>query len=137
MKAMNMANHPNSTTVMEASWHFPIMIFTSFLVFFLVIRTVLGKPEFFKKKRLVLILSIVVIIIGMLMGKYGANFGLKWWIYYSIPMLLNVLLPPIVLKMNLKKTLLYLGLSILSAPVIHILFSKCLGWTEYMPFWTV
>ena len=122
---------------MNTIWHFPIMIFVSFIVFFLVIRMVLGKTEFFNKKGRVLMLSIVVIIIGMLIGKYGANFGLKWWVYYPIPMFMNVLLPPIVLKMNLKKTLLYLGLSILSAPVIHILFSKCLGWTEYMPFWTV
>lgn len=122
---------------MNAIWHFPIMIFVSFLVFILVIRIVLGKLEFFKKKRLVLVLSVIIIIIGMLIGKYGANWGLKWWIYYPIPMLMNVLLPPIVLKMNFQKTLWYLGLSILSAPIIHIMFSKILGWTEYMPFWTV
>jgi len=122
---------------MNTIWHFPIMIFTSFMVFFLVLRVVLGKTEFLNKRRLVLMLSIVVIIIGMCIGKYGANFGLKWWIYYPIPMLMNVMLPPIVLKMNLKKTLLYLGLSIVSAPIIHILFSKFLGWNEYMPFWTV
>lgn len=122
---------------MNAIWQFPIMIFVSFLVFILVIRIVLGKLEFFNKKRLVLILSVIVIIIGMLIGKYGANWGLKWWIYYPIPMLMNVLLPPIVLKMNFQKTLWYLGLSILSAPIIHIMFSKILGWTEYMPFWTV
>ena len=122
---------------MTALWRFPIMIFVSYLIFFLVIRIVLGKDEFLKKKGLVFILSIIVIIIGMLIGKYGANFGLKWWIYYPIPMLMNVLLPPIFLKMNFKKTLLYLGLSFLSAPVIHVMFSKLLGWTEYMPFWTV
>ena len=122
---------------MNTIWQFPIMIFVSFLVFILVIRIVLGKLEFFKKKRLVLILSVIVIIIGMLIGKYGANWGLKWWIYYPIPMLINVLLPPIVLKMNFQKTLWYLGLSILSAPIIHIMFSKILGWTEYMPFWTI
>ena len=122
---------------MNTIWQFPIMIFVSFLVFILVIRIVLGKLEFFKKKRLVLVLSVIIIIIGMLIGKYGANWGLKWWIYYPIPMLMNVLLPPIVLKMNFQKTLWYLGLSILSAPIIHIMFSKILGWTEYMPFWTV
>jgi len=122
---------------MTALWRFPIMIFVSYLIFFLVIRIVLGKDEFLKKKGLVFILSIIVIIIGMLIGKYGANFGLKWWIYYPIPMLMNVLLPPIVLKMNFKRTLQYLGLSFLSAPVIHVMFSKLLGWNEYMPFWTV
>jgi len=103
----------------------------------MVIRIVLDKNEFYKKKRLIFLLAVFVIIVGMLFGKYGSNFGLKWWIYYTIPMLMNVLLPPIFLKLNTKKTLLYLGLSFLSAPLIHICFSKCVGWTEYMPFWKI
>jgi len=122
---------------MDTFWHFPIMIFASFIFFFLVVRIVLDKAEFLNKKRTIILLSMVVILMGMLIGKYGAHFGLKWWIYYTVPLLMNVLLPPLVLKMNFKKTLLYLGLSVLSAPLIHILFSKTLGWTEYMPFWMV
>ncbi len=113
------------------------MIFVSFIVFFMVIRIVLGKNEFNQRIRLIFLLAIFVIILGMLFGKYGANFGLKWWIYYTIPMLMNVLLPPIFLKMNTKKTLVYLGLSFLSAPLIHVFFSKCFGWVEYMPFWEI
>jgi hypothetical protein len=113
------------------------MIFASFIVFYLVIRIVIGKNEFYKKKGLVFFLAVFLIIIGMSFGKYGANLGMKWWIYYTIPMLINVVLPPIFLKMNFKKTILYLGLSFLSAPLIHIFFSKCLGWTEYMPFWKI
>jgi len=119
---------------MTTLWHFPIMIFASFIVFFLVTRVVIGKNEFYDKNRLVLLLAVFVVIIGISLGKYGANMGMKWWIYYTIPMLMNVLLPPILLKMDFKKTMLYLGLSLLSAPTIHIFFSKCLGWTEYMPF---
>ena len=122
---------------MNPIWHFPIMIFVSFIVFFMVIRIVVGKTEFYKEKRLISLLAVLVVIVGMLFGKYGANFGLKWWIYYTIPMLMNVLLPPVFLKMNTRKTLLYLGLSFISAPLIHIGFSKILGWTEYMPFWKV
>ena len=118
-------------------WHFPIMILTSFILFFIVIGIVLGKQEFTEKKRFIVLLSIVVIIVGMLFGKYGAHWGLKWWIYYPVPMLMNVLLPPLVLKMNIKKTILYLTLSFLSAPLIHIFFSFFFGWTEYMPFWKV
>ncbi|RBL89204.1 hypothetical protein DF182_22020 [Chitinophaga flava] len=113
------------------------MIFVSFIVFYLVIWIVLGKQEFTRKFHLILILSIFTIIIGMLFGKYGANWGLKWWIYYPVPMLMNVLLPPIVLKMSAKKTILYLILSFLSAPFIHFLFSFFLNWPEYMPFWNI
>ena len=118
-------------------WHFPIMILASFILFFIVIRIVIGKQDFIENKKLIFFLSVVVVIIGMLFGKFGANWGLKWWIYYSIPMLMNVLLPPLALNMNYKRTLLYLVLSFLSAPLIHVFFSLCFGWTEFMPFWKI
>ena len=118
-------------------WHFPIMIFASFTLFFIVIRIVLGRKEFLEKQHSIILLSILVIIAGMLFGKFGAHWGLKWWIYYPIPMLMNVFLPPLVLKMNTKKVMMYLSLSFLSAPLIHIFFSYFFGWTEYMPFWKV
>ena len=121
----------------NAAWHFPIMILVSFILFFVVLRIVLGRQKFINKKNSIIFLSLIVVIGGMLFGKYGANMGLKWWIYYPVPMLMNVLLPPAILKMNSKKTILYLVLSILSAPVIHILFSFFLGWTEYIPFWRI
>lgn len=117
--------------------HFPIMIFASFILFYCVIWIVLGSQEFILKFRYVFILSILVVVFGMLFGKFGANGGLPWWIYYPVPMLMNVLLPPIVLKINAKKTALYLLLSFLSAPIIHLFFSFFLGWNEYMPFWKV
>jgi len=122
---------------MYTAWHFPIMIFVSLIVFLIMIRIVVGKQEYIAKRKLIYSLSIVVVVVGMLFGKYGANWGLKWWIYYPIPLMMNVLLPPILLKMNFRKTLIYLGLSFMSAPLIHILFSTIWGWTEYMPFWDI
>lgn len=122
---------------MNTDWHFPVMIFASLLVFFLVIRAVLPTQEFIQKKYTVVLLSVWVVIVGMLFGKYGASWGLPWWIYYPIPMLMTVLLPPIVLKLRKTKTILYLILSFLSAPFIHIFFSFFFGWTEYMPFWEI
>ena len=121
----------------DTSWHFFWMIFASLILFFIVFSVVLEKKKFAEKKYVILFLSIVVVVIGMLFGKYGANLGLPWWIYYSLPMLMNVLLPPLVLRMNIKKTILYLFLSFLSAPLIHIFFSLVFGWTEYMPFWQI
>ena len=121
----------------NTSWHFFVMIFVSFILFFVVIGIVIGKRKFFEQKYTILLLSIIVVVIGMLFGKFGAKWGLKWWLYYPIPMLMNVILPPFVLKMNIKKTILYLFLSFLSAPLIHLFFSLFLGWTEYMPFWKI
>ncbi len=122
---------------MNPMWHFPFMILASFVLFFIVLRLVLSAEEFSQKKKTIFYLSLVVIIMGMLIGKYGAQWGFRWWIYYPIPMLMNLFLPPYFLKMNVKKTVAYLIFSFLSAPLIHVLFSLLLGWTEYMPFWIV
>ncbi|HLA58848.1 MAG TPA: hypothetical protein VK622_08810 [Puia sp.] len=122
---------------MNSSWHFYLMMFVSFILFFIIIRIVLGKEGFIYNIISIVALSIIVIIAGMMFGKYGANMGLPWWIYYPVPMLMNVILPPVVLKMNQKQTIFYLVLSFLSAPCIHILFSLLLGWKEYLPFWNI
>lgn len=113
------------------------MILASLLLFLIIIRIVIGKTPFKEKFNLVLLLSFLIVVLGMLFGKYGAQWGLPWWIYYPIPMLMTVFLPPILLKMEAKRTILYLFLSFLSAPFIHICFSFFLGWNEYMPFWDI
>ncbi len=97
----------------------------------------LPKKEFKKKARQIFLLSLIVVVLGMLFGKYGATYSLPWWIYYPVLMLVTVILPPIVLKLNTKKTIYYLVLSFLSAPFIHFFFSFLFGWTEYMPFWKI
>ncbi len=122
---------------MNTSWHFPIMILASLLIFFLIIRIILSKKEFITKRKQIFILSLIVVVLGMLFGKYGAVYGLPWWIYYPIPMLATLILPPFVLKLNASKTAVYLALSFLSAPFIHFFFSFFFGWTEYMPFWKI
>ena len=121
----------------NTAWHFPIMILISLFLFCFILRIVIGKRKFNDNTKSVIALAFLVVVIGMLFGKYGAQMGMKWWIYYPVSMMLTVLLPPIVLKMDLRKTLLYLFLSFLSAPIIHILFSFFLGWSEYMPFWDI
>jgi len=122
---------------MDTEWHFFVMILASFLLFFAVFRLVLSKEEFTSKKTQLVTLSFLVVVAGMLFGKYSATFGLPWWIYYPVPMLVTVLLPPLILKMNKRKTLYYLLLSFLSAPFIHAFFSFFFEWTEYMPFWKI
>lgn len=113
------------------------MILASLLVFWLMVRLLLPKEQFRAKRGQIAALALVVVVFGMLFGKYGATAGLPWWIYYPIPMLSTVLLPPLVLKLNARTTAAYLVLSFLSAPLIHVLFSFFLGWTEYMPFWRI
>lgn len=122
---------------MNTEWHFPIMIVASLLIFILIVRVILGKADFNEKCKQIFILAIIVVVFGMLFGKYGATYQLPWWLYYPVPMLITVLLPPVVLKLNTRKTAIYLVLSFLSAPFIHFIFSFFLDWTEYMPFWEI
>jgi hypothetical protein len=95
------------------------------------------KEDFYVKRKQISILALIVVVFGMLFGKYGATYGLPWWLYYPVPMLATVILPPVVLKLKTQKTIIYLILSFLSAPFIHAIFSFFLGWTEYMPFWKI
>ena len=122
---------------MTKDWHFPIMLVASVLILFVIIRLVLPKNIFRKKRNQIFLLALIVVVFGMLVAKFGATYGLSWWLYYPVPMLIPVILPPVVLKLNSQKTLLYLVLSFLSAPFIHAVFSFFLGWTEYMPFWKI
>lgn len=116
-------------------WHFPIMILASLGVFVALLRIIMSKAQFMVSLKKIIFLSLVVVVLGMLFGKYGAMFGLPWWIYYPVPMMTTVLLPPLALHLNTRETVSYLILSFLSAPFIHAFFSLFFGWTEYMPFW--
>ena len=119
---------------MSTEWHFPIMIAASLVEFVGLLWLILGTQTFRKRIIAVGVVSLIVVVAGMVFGKYGATGGLPWWIYYPVPALVTVFLPPLVFKLSVKRTILYLVLAALSAPLIHVLFSFFLGWGEYMPF---
>ena len=79
---------------------------------------------------------ITLAVAGMLMGKYGATWGFPWWIYYPTPMLLVIVFPLIYFRMNKREAMKYILITILSGPVIHVLFSL-FGWKNYMPFFEI
>ena len=113
---------------------FPIFILVSFLVFLAIVRFVLREREGKELARPIVVIGLIVVVGGMVFAKFGQNTGLPWWIYYTLPMLLTVFLPPIYFKMNRRQTPRYLILSFLSAPLIHLFFSFFMGWKDYMPF---
>ena len=114
-----------------------MMIAASLFIFIMIIRVLISKDEFRSSLKKISLLSLIVVVIGMLLGKYGANAGLPWWIYYPVPMLMTIILPPLMLKFNKRKTIRYIVLSAFSAPFIHVMFSFFLGWKEYLPFWEI
>lgn len=103
-----------------------------------VLRLVMGRKAFRSRLGAVVVVALVVVVGGMLIGKYGATLlGLPWWIYYPLPAALTLVLAPVVFRFPPRKVLLYLVLAAASAPVIHLAFSFFLGWPEYMPFWHI
>jgi hypothetical protein len=114
------------------------MIVVSLVLYVGVLRIAMGRRAFRNRLAAVTIVALVVVVGGMLIGKYGATLlGLPWWIYYPLPAVLTLVLAPVVFRFSLRRTLLYLVLAAASAPVIHLAFSFFLGWDEYMPFWAI
>ena len=81
-----------------------------------------------------LVVATAISVIGILFGKYGATFGLPWQIYYSVPALATLLVPPVVFRLTFQRALVYAVLALATAPLIHAAFFYALGWEEYMPF---
>jgi hypothetical protein len=79
-------------------------------------------------------IALIISVIGILVAKYGANVGLPWWIYYTVPMLATVLIPPLTFRFSLWRAALYVALAFATAPLIHAAFFYTLGWPDYMPF---
>lgn len=122
---------------MNEAYRFPIFILVSLVVFFGVLSFVTRKRSIKPSLAIVLISASVVVVGGMIFAKFGQNAGWPWWIYYTIPALVTLLVPPVVLRFSAREILKYLALAALSSPVIHIAFSFLLGWHDYMPFFRV
>jgi membrane protease YdiL (CAAX protease family) len=82
-------------------------------------------------------LACVVVIGGMVFARWGQNTGLPWFVYYTLPALLTLLAPPLVLRMTAREAVPYLLMAVLMAPAIHVFFSAFLDWHDYMPFFDV
>ena len=119
---------------MNGNLRFAVFIIVALLVFVGILRIVLRSRETFPSWVWLFTTASIVVAGGMLFAKIGQNSGLPWWIYYTVPMLVTVLVPPKVFRMSQGETLTYLGLAFLSSPLIHAVFSFFLGWKEYMPF---
>lgn len=118
----------------SGTFRFTIFILVSLVVFFFMLRFVTRNRD--KRPALlpVIVVASIVVVGGMAFARFGANTGLPWWIYYTLPALVTLLLPPIAFKLSGKELWLYLVLAFVSSPVIHVFFSFFLGWHEYMPF---
>ena len=109
-------------TLMDQSFQFIVMAAVTYLAFLCVIRIIMGS-QYKAKSFLINVIGMVTVYGSLLISRYGNFLKLPIYIYYIIPVLLTVFLPPLSLKMKSDQTLKYLGYSLLAVPVIHLLFS--------------
>ena len=117
-----------------ASMRFSVFILVSLVAFVAILRFVMRHRVERPRMTTVAVVAGVVVVGGMVFAKFGNNIGLPWWIYYTVPALATLVLPPVVFGFSGKEAVHYLVLAFLSSPVIHVAFSLLLGWHEYMPF---
>ena len=113
---------------------FPIYMMVSLVVFMAIIYLVTRERETRPPYTTVLAVAALVVAGGMAFAKLGQNGGMPWWIYYTVPALLTLTVPPFVLGMSRREVTGYLVLAFLSSPVIHFGFVLLLDWHDYMPF---
>jgi hypothetical protein len=120
---------------MSQTWlRFSVFVAVSLILFIGVLLFVMRKRAMRPGRGAVIGSAFIVVVVGMVFAKYGSNAGWPWWIYYTVPAVVTLFLPPLVFHLRRRELGLYLALAFLSAPLIHVLFSLFLGWHEYMPF---
>lgn len=125
---------PGESSVVPDTGRFWVFVFVSLVAFIAILRFVTRSRVTRPRLAAVLTVAVVVVVGGMLFAKFGNNAGLPWWIYYTVPALATLAVPPATFAFSGKELARYLVLAFLSSPVIHVIFSFLFGWHEYMPF---
>jgi hypothetical protein len=135
--AAQLLSHQNST-IMIIDKHgvgkFLVYMLAALIVFIVVlafiVRTRPQRPVF-----RILVLAVIAVVGGMTFARVTYGSGVPWWIFYGLPALVTFVLPP--LALSRRELLVYVPLSVLMAPMIHICFSFFFGWHDYMPLFYV
>jgi hypothetical protein len=120
--------------MIQQSTRFPIFIVVSLVVFAAILNFVMRRRAARPPFLLVAVISVIVVVGGMPFAKVGQNSGWPWWVYYTVPAGVTLLLPPLAFRLSASELWRYLAMAFLSSPLIHIVFSFFLGWHDYMPF---
>ena len=118
----------------SAEVRFSVFVAVSLVAFIAILYFVTRHRTQRPQNLTVLAVAGLVVVGGMLFAKFGANVGFPWWIYYTVPALATLVVPPVAFKFSRKELAQYLVLAFLSSPVIHVAFSFFFDWHEYMPF---
>jgi hypothetical protein len=127
---------PTGGTLMPDTARFFVFMAAAFLLFVALLRFAVRRRIALPGLRITMAIGFIVVVLGMIFARYShlAFPRLPWWIYYGLPALTTIFLPPVWLRMSRSEVLQYLPLAWLIAPVIHVFFSLFVGWHDYMPF---
>lgn len=117
--------------------HFIVFIAVSVFAFIVVLRWSLRKRSARPSRQVLAGVALIVVVVGMCFAKFGAMQGFPWPIYYGVPALVTLLLPPLAFRMRSGEYVSYVAQAFLSSPAIHFVFSFFIGWPEYLPFWHI
>jgi ABC-type Fe3+-siderophore transport system permease subunit len=120
--------------VISQAQRFPIFIAITLIVFIVILRFVTRNRSAHPSFLATSIVAAIVVVGGMLFAKLGQNAGWPWWVYYTVPAAVTLVLPPVAFRLNSRELWQYLVLAFVSSPIIHVSFSLLLGWHDYMPF---
>lgn len=113
---------------------FSAFVVVSLVAFIAILRFVTRHRTSRPRTAVVVVVAGIVVVGGMIFAKFGNNAGLPWWIYYPVPALATLAVPPAAFAFSGKELAHYLVLAFLASPAIHVAFSFFLGWHEYLPF---
>jgi hypothetical protein len=116
---------------------FPIFILVSLVVFIGILLFVTRRRDTHPSTTSIAMVAGIVVIGGMIFAKFGQNAGWPWWVYYTVPAGVTLLLPALAFRFTVSELWRYLLLAAASSPVIHVAFSFLLDWHDYMPFLNV
>jgi hypothetical protein len=125
---------PGEGSVVSDAQRFSVFVAVSLVVFIAILWFVTRHRTARPRMAPVLAVAGIVVVGGMLFAKFGNNAGFPWWIYYPVPALVTLALPPVTFAFSGKELAQYLVLAFLSSPAIHVVFSFLFGWHQYMPF---
>ncbi len=115
---------------------FIVFMAVAFLVFVAVLRFTLRRRADKPSQMKTCAVGVAVVVAGMFFARYThlAFPSLSWLVYYGVPALNTVFLPPLWLRMSRHEVAQYLPMAWLTAPAIHLFFCLFVGWHDYMPF---
>ena len=116
---------------------FFVFIAASLLIFIGILRWTLRARPVMPAACLTGGIAFLVVVGGMCFAKFAATSGLPWPLYYGVPAVVTLVLPPLALRMQRSEFAWYVLLAFASSPAIHAVFSFFVGWYEYLPVWHI